>query len=162
MFILSKKLKLLKEKLKTWNKYCFGNVHTLVTSAEQRLQLVQDQIQQNGHSDTLLQEERIASSLYEEALNKQEAFWQEKARVKWHLEGDRNTKYFHRLTKIKTSSKLITTLQDGEQVLSDQNQIAEHVLNFYKNLFCTNIVLQDSLLAEEVIPILVTNASMLS
>jgi hypothetical protein len=157
MFILSKKLKLLKEKLKTWNKDCFGNVHTLVTSAEQRLQLVQDQIQQNGHSDTLLQEERIASSIYEEALNKQEAFWQEKARVKWHLEGDRNTKYFHRLTKIKTSSKLITTLQDGEQVLSDQNQIAEHVLNFYKNLFCTNIVLQDSLLAEEVIPNLVTN-----
>jgi hypothetical protein len=31
------------------------------------------------------------------------------------------------------------------------------VINFYKNLFCTNIVLQDPLLAEEVIPSLVTD-----
>jgi hypothetical protein len=117
MYILSKKLKLLKDKLKTWNKECFGNVHDLVSSAEQRLQHVQDQIQQLGHSDNLLQEERLASTFYEEALNKQEAFWQEKARVKWHLEGDRNTNYFHRLTKVRTSTKLITTLQDGEHVL---------------------------------------------
>jgi hypothetical protein len=156
MYILSKKLKLLKDKLKTWNKECFGNVHDLVSSAEQRLQHVQDQIQQLGHSDNLLQEERLASTFYEEALNKQEAFWQEKARVKWHLEGDRNTNYFHRLTNIRTSTKLITTLQDGEHVLSDQSQIAEHVVNYYKNLFCTNVVLQDSLLAEEDIPNLVT------
>jgi hypothetical protein len=71
MFILSKKLKLLKDRLKSWNKDCFGNVHNLVSSAEQRLQQVQDQIQQNGHSDTLLHDERVASTLYEEALNKQ-------------------------------------------------------------------------------------------
>jgi hypothetical protein len=41
-------------------------------------------------------------------------------------------------------------------VLTDQNQLSEHVVNFYKNLFSTNIVLQESLLAEEVIPSLVT------
>ncbi|MCH81555.1 hypothetical protein A2U01_0002345, partial [Trifolium medium] len=38
MFILSKKLKILKDKLKTWNKECFGNVHSLVSSAELKLQ----------------------------------------------------------------------------------------------------------------------------
>jgi hypothetical protein len=114
MFILSKKLKFLKDRLKNWNKDCFGNVHSLVNTAEMKLQQIQDQIQLNGHTDNLLHEERVASTMYEEALNKQEAFWQEKARVNWHLEGDRNTKYFHRLTKIKTSTKTITTLQDGD------------------------------------------------
>ncbi|PNX71458.1 ribonuclease H, partial [Trifolium pratense] len=157
MFILSKKLKILKDKLKNWNRECFGNVHTLVISAEQKLQNIQDQIQYSGHTDDLLKEERVASTLYEEALNRQEAFWQEKARVKWHLEGDRNTKYFHRLAKIKTSTKLITTLQDGDNVLIDPNQIAEHVVKYYKNLFGTNTVLQDSLLTEEVIPKLVND-----
>jgi hypothetical protein len=68
-------------------------------------------------------------------------FWQEKARLNWHLEGDRNTKYFHRIAKIKTSTKLITTLQDGEHVLTDNNQIADHIVSYYKNLFCTNFVL---------------------
>ncbi|PNX99831.1 ribonuclease H, partial [Trifolium pratense] len=130
MFILSQKLKLLKNKLKIWNKQSFGNVHDFVISTEQKLQHIQDQIQQNGHTVALLAEEKLASNAYEEALNRQEIFWQEKAKLNWHLEGDRNTKYFHRLAKIKTSTKAITSLQDGEH---------------------------DSLLAEDVIPKLVTN-----
>jgi hypothetical protein len=156
MFVLSQKLKSLKTKLKTWNKDCFGNVNDMVNVAESKLQQIQLQIQNHGHSDTLLHEEKLAIADLEEALTKQEAFWQEKARLNWHLEGDRNTKFFHRLAKIKTSTKQITSLQVGETVITDQNQISEHVINFYKDLFCTNIVLQDSLLAEEVIPSLVT------
>jgi len=44
MFILTKKLKILKEKLKVWNKDCYGNVHEFVSDAEQNLQLIQAQI----------------------------------------------------------------------------------------------------------------------
>ncbi|PNX72820.1 ribonuclease H, partial [Trifolium pratense] len=157
MFVLSKKLKMLKDKLKVWNKECFGNVHDYVKVSEQHLQQVQDQIQNNGHSDALLEEEKEAHRLYEDALTRQEVFWQEKARLNWHLEGDRNTKYFHRMAKIKTSSKLITSLQVGENVLTDQSQIAEHIVNYYKSLFCTNTVLQEQLLAQEVIPNLITD-----
>jgi hypothetical protein len=60
-------------------------------------------------------------------------------------------------SKIKTSTKMITSLQDGEHVLTHQSQISHHVVNFYKNLFCTNTVLQDPLLADEVIPKLITD-----
>jgi ribonuclease HI len=157
MFVLSQKLKSLKAKLKTWNKECFGNVNEMVTAAELHLQQVQMQIQVRGHNDTLLQEEKTASANLEDALSKQEAFWQEKARLTWHLEGDRNTKYFHRLAKIKTSTKHITSLQDGATIITDQNRISDHVVNFYKNLFCANVVLQDSVLAEDVIPSLVND-----
>ncbi|KAK2424165.1 hypothetical protein QL285_034553 [Trifolium repens] len=150
MYVLSQKLKMLKDKLRVWNKSCFGNVHENVISAELKLQQIQQQIQNNGHTDALLLDEKIASNLYEDALNKQEVFWQERASLNWHLEGDRNTKYFHRLAKIKTSTKAITSLLDGEHVITDQSQIAEHVIDYYKNLFCTNNVLQDSLLAEDV------------
>jgi hypothetical protein len=129
----------------------------MVTAAELHLQQVQMQIQVRGHNDTLLQEEKTASANLEDALSKQEAFWQEKARLTWHLEGDRNTKYFHRLAKIKTSTKHITSLQDGETIITDQNRISDHVVNFYKNLFCANVVLQDSVLAEDVIPSLVND-----
>ncbi|GAU46322.1 hypothetical protein TSUD_401930 [Trifolium subterraneum] len=154
MYNLNQKLNLLKE-LKIWNKQSFGNVHDLVNYAEQELQHIQDQIQHNGHTDALLAAEKLASKAYEEALNKQEIFWQEKEKLNWHLEGDKNTKYFHRLAKIKTSSKAITTLQDGDHVLSNENQISDHIVNYYQNLFCANTVLQDSMLADEVIPELV-------
>jgi hypothetical protein len=157
MFILSKKLKLLKEKMKVWNKECFGNVNEVVSSADQNLHLIQSQIQTSGPTDALLSQEKLANAVLEEALSRQEVFWQEKARLNWHLEGDRNTKYFHKLTKIKTSTKTITSLQDGEHVLTDQSQIADHIVNYYKNLFSTNFVLQDSRLVDEVIPHLITD-----
>jgi len=85
-------------------------------------------------------------------LTKQETFWRQKANLNWHLDGDRNTKYFHRIAKIKTSSKLITTLRDGEHTLTDTQQISTHIVNYYKSLFCSNFVLQEQHLIEEVIP----------
>jgi len=152
MFVLSKKLKVLKEKLKVWNKTCFGDVHNIVRDTEQKVQLIQAQIQTNGQTETLLDEEKLALKEYEEVLNRHEMFWKEKANLNWHLEGDRNTKFFHKIAKIKSTSKLITSLQNGEQVLVDPSEISNHVVDYYKNLFCTNFVLQEQLLAEEVIP----------
>lgn len=159
MFVLSKKLKVLKEKLKIWNKTCFGDVHKLVRDTEQKVQLIQDQIQTNGHTDTLLEEENLALREYEDALNRQEVFWKERANLNWHLEGDRNTKFFHKIAKIKSTSKLITSLQNGEQVLVDPTEISNHVVGYYRNLFCTNFTLQDQLLAEEVIPQMISDDS---
>jgi hypothetical protein len=91
----------------------------------------------------------------DKALDMQEVFWKEKARINWHLEGDRNTAYFHRLAKIKNSTKLISSLRHGSQILTETSQIADHVVDYFKNIFCTNPSLQDLLLVEEVIPNLV-------
>ena len=157
MFVLNKKLKILKHKLKLWNKEVFGNVHDHVKVAEQKLHEIQEQIQVNGHSEVFLEAEKNAQKILEDALNRQELFWQEKARINWHLQGDRNTKKIHRMAKIKSSNNKTTSLQDGEHVLTEPTQIADHVVSYYKNLFCTNIVLQEQLLAEEVIPNIVTD-----
>jgi hypothetical protein len=146
-----------KRKIGGWNKESFGNVHEAVNHAEQKLQQIQDLIQMNGNSDALLLEEKEAHKGLDVALNRQECFWQEKAKLNWHLQGDRNTKYFHRIANIKTSTKTITSLQDGEHVITDQAQISNHIVSYYKNLFCSNIVLQEHLLADEVIPKLISD-----
>jgi len=87
MFILSQKLKMLKEALKLWNKNTFGDVHSQVTLAYKDLDEIQLKIDTNGCTDILLN--------LENALNQEEIFWHEKSKVKWHCEGDRNTTYFH-------------------------------------------------------------------
>lgn len=111
MLVLSKKLQILKSNLKMWNKTVFGNVHQLVSQAESNLQNIQNQIQTNGHTDTLIQQEKKAQGDLDLALNKEETFWFEKSKVKWHMEGDRNTAYFHRVTKIKKYNKADHTPQ---------------------------------------------------
>jgi len=81
MFVLSHKLKLLKNKLKPWNKDIFGNIHAYVDDAEAKLAEIQNQINILGHSDTLLNEEKLAQADLDQALNKQDLFWKEKSRV---------------------------------------------------------------------------------
>ncbi|KAK2448388.1 hypothetical protein QL285_007654 [Trifolium repens] len=99
--------------------------------------------------------EKAAQCELDNALERQELFWKEKSSTKLHMEGDRNTAYFHRLAKIKNSTKLISSLKNGNEVLTEPTQLVEHVVNYFQNLFCTNPFVQDSLLVEEVIPSLV-------
>jgi hypothetical protein len=157
MYVLNTKLKRLKDKLRIWNKEVFGNVHDYVTDAERNLQEIQAQIQNGGNTDNLMELEKIAQCNLDKALDRQHEFWKEKARINWHLEGDRNTTYFHRLAKIKNTNKLISSLKHNNEVISDHNRIADHVVNHFKTVFSTNTVLQDHLLVEEVIPNLVND-----
>jgi mannosylglycoprotein endo-beta-mannosidase len=153
MYILSTKLKRLKAHLKTWNKEVFGNVHSFVKVAEDELLAVQNQIHTNGHNDALGDLEKIAQSKLDDALQRQNWFWQEKAKVNWHIDGDRNTSYFHRLAKIKNATKAMSTIKVGDNLVTDPNLIANHVLQYYQNLFCTNShILQDEVLVDDVIP----------
>lgn len=155
MYVLSAKLKILKGKLKLWNKDVFGNIHEYVAAAETKLSDIQTKINLLGHSDTLMNEEKQAQIDLDQALNKQESFWKEKARLNWHVNGDRNTRYFHRITKIKNKTKVISSIRNIEEIITDPQRISNHVVDYYKNLFSTNFVLQDSLLVEEVIPSLI-------
>jgi len=157
MFVLSQKLKDLKLKLKDWNHNIFGNVHALVKEAENKLADIQELLDIQGMNDDLLEQQKRAQIKFEDALNKEEAFWQERAKSKWHLEGDRNTTYFHRLAKIKAKTKPITAIRVDDELINDPEQIATLFTNHFQNLFSSNIVLQVDELVEEVIPTVISN-----
>jgi NDP-sugar pyrophosphorylase family protein len=153
MFILSRKLKILKEQLKGWNKDVFGNVHAYVKEAEDDLAGIQNQIQQSGNNNSLREIEKRAQSKLDDALKRQEWFWHEKSKVNWHVDGDRNTSYFHRIAKIKNTTKVMSSIRVDDNLISDPQQIAHHVVDYFQNLFCTNSdILQDEALIEDVIP----------
>jgi hypothetical protein len=126
MYILNTKLKRLKEELKVWNRETFGNIHDYVRVAELHLHDIQQQIHTNGHSDHLMNLEKNAQCELDKALDKQDLFWKEKSRTTWHSDGDRNTTYFHRLTKIKNATKIISSLKNGNELITEPNQLADH------------------------------------
>lgn len=51
MFILFKKLKLLKAYLKFWNNISFGNIHEMVKLAKDKLNNIQQRTRNNGHNE---------------------------------------------------------------------------------------------------------------
>jgi hypothetical protein len=143
---------MLKDRLKIWNKDVFGNVHDQLKKAEDKVNSIQEKINVNGYSDDLMAQDKQAQIDLDLALQIENAFWQEKAKVKWSLEGDRNTSYFHRISKIKSTTKMITSLKIGNELISNPDDLANHVVHHFSNFFGSNHVLQDNNLIEEVIP----------
>jgi hypothetical protein len=88
MYVLNEKLKLLKLKLKLLNKNVFGNIHEIVKEAKCKVDIIQAQLDSNGPSDVILDQEKLAQLSLENALSMEEMFWHEKSRVQWHCDGD--------------------------------------------------------------------------
>ncbi|XP_019451878.1 PREDICTED: uncharacterized protein LOC109353979 [Lupinus angustifolius] len=104
----------------------------------------------------ILDEEFGAQKNLLQALMVEEDFWREKAKLSWHISGDRNTKFFQKVAQIRQKSKALTTLKDGDSILSSQAEIANHALLYFSDLYASkNIITPNSLIAS-VIPALVS------
>lgn len=135
MFIILQKLKALKTCLRQWNFSVFGDVHNRVANARHNLSMIQQRISTEGINNDLFEEEIVAKTTVMESLQMQEAFWKDRARVKWLTKGDRNSSFFHAYARIKSSSSHISCILDGNNLLTDPLAIENHIVNFYQTLF---------------------------
>lgn len=151
MYILSEKLKHLKHKLKVWNKDVFGNVHDRVSKAQQAVDRIQEQTSVLGFSDDRFEQEKAAQMELSLALSFQEEFWREKSRIDWHSNGDRNTSFFHKVTKFRNTTKKMSVLKKDGLILDRKEDIESHVCEFYTSLFASENNCSDNGLIEQVI-----------
>lgn len=135
MLILTKKLQIIKGKLKIWNKETFGDIHLLVKNSTTHLESIQHQIHLEGLTDSLRLSIIHARHDLDQALAKEEIYWMEKFKLNWHVKGDRNTSYFHIISKIKGSRNKISMLRDGEKTITDPSFLDDHAANYFSNLF---------------------------
>ncbi|KAM5549757.1 hypothetical protein ABKV19_000925 [Rosa sericea] len=158
MFILQRKLKLLKPILKEWNVNVFGNVHTTVDSARTALEKIQLAISLDGFTEARHVAELLAQDALSNALLVQEKFWAEKARVRWVREGDRNSCYFHTLAKIRRARSSITSLRIGNDLVDDVNILRDHVVQHFTSAFSDDGNIDDTGLVENLIPSMVSDS----
>ncbi|KAF1892478.1 hypothetical protein Lal_00010944 [Lupinus albus] len=76
--------------------------------------------------------------------------------MNWQIEGDMNTSFFHKITKIRQASKALFTLRDGEHILVNQEQIAQHTLAYFTDLYVSPNDVRPNQLIQSVIPTLVS------
>lgn len=68
-------------------------------------------------------------------LNQKDYLWRQRSRVKWLKDGDRNTKFFHSMVKYRKGNVIILNLEIEGEIIQDQERIADHIVNFYSQLF---------------------------
>ena len=64
----------------------------------------------------------------------EEEFWRQRGRVRWALQGDANTAYFHAVANGHRRKCLISSLQSQGGLIADPVLIQEHVYDFYREL----------------------------
>uniref|UniRef100_A0A2N9HXJ9 Reverse transcriptase domain-containing protein n=1 Tax=Fagus sylvatica TaxID=28930 RepID=A0A2N9HXJ9_FAGSY len=145
-YILVQKLKSLKVDLRRWNKETFGDVNV-------RKHDLQAQIQDFDFLEEtrpLSEEEGVAKehlkAELENVLLLEEIKWRQTSRATWLREGDKNTKFFHRVANsnrrfnsidhlMVNGTVSIDHLMVNGTVTTDQSEIGEELVSFYKGLF---------------------------
>jgi hypothetical protein len=95
MYCFQKKLKHFKQQVRKSNKEVFGNIFQERKLPEQKLENLQAQFIQVGHTITQQHEENELKIKLEERHKQEEILWRHKSRVQWLNEGEKNTKLFH-------------------------------------------------------------------
>ncbi|XP_048622886.1 uncharacterized protein LOC106383217 [Brassica napus] len=86
--------------------------------------------------------EEIAAALNElsDALKAEEMFWKQKSRVFWLREGDKNTKFFHALTKQRRARNKITQLLDANgNIVEDEEGLVAIATSYFRQIFESSI-----------------------
>lgn len=60
----------------------------------------------------------------------------QKARIRWNLEGDRNTKFLHNMVRFKWSKNKIWGVQDGrDRWIENPDQVKHEFYQYYQGFF---------------------------
>jgi hypothetical protein len=67
-------------------------------------------------------------------VSAEEEYWRQRGRVKWALQGDANTAYFHAVANGRRRKCTISTLNLGNEITNDTKKIQAAIYDFYRDL----------------------------
>jgi hypothetical protein len=141
-FILAQKLKALKFDLIKWNTHVFGNITSLKQARVKELHTF-DRLETKRALDP---EKKLSKSLISSDLEKitlqEEISLRQKSRVLWLEEGDKCTKFFHRLANSNRRSILLSRFLSTAQLLPIF-QLSEITLFSFMTLYSLSITTGD-------------------
>eukprot|EP00253_Pinus_taeda_P025757 PITA_25757 len=157
MFLLHKRLKHIKIRLKEWNKKDFGNIFVDQKSMESKLQELNQALIRDGFDKVKSEQADKHHQEWEKLCKQEEIFWRQKSRVQWLKEGEHReqcikeiTRHIPKMVSIEDNFNLnkLVTEEEVSEVLKDmQNCKAPGPDGFNVDFFkaCWNIVKQDIL-----------------
>ncbi|GJY69732.1 RNA-directed DNA polymerase, eukaryota [Tanacetum coccineum] len=135
MLKLVKKLKILKGHIRLWVKDKKEKAHVLKNSVKKKLADIYSFLDKGeAISDDL--EDRLNAMNSLTNLERMESFkLAQKAKIKWSIEGDENSKYFHGIINKKQNNLAIRgIIVDGEWI-EDPNVVKNEFLSHFRNRF---------------------------
>ncbi|KAK1304099.1 hypothetical protein QJS10_CPB11g01494 [Acorus calamus] len=125
---LHAKLVSLQGPLRRWNRLVEGDITRQVELANERVQQLLVEEQQDNTSHDYSESISEAVNHLTHLQRNLEIFWAQRARVNWIQEGDRNTRFFHNQVKSRRATNRISCIKTTEGVtLKKQKDIQSYV-----------------------------------
>ncbi|XP_028102778.1 uncharacterized protein LOC114302018 [Camellia sinensis] len=134
-YALFQKLKLLKVELKKWNAEVFGNLSAKLKKAEEELVALNILAESRPLVEVEKIERRAGRGEVWKLSRLVEWLWQQKSRVKWTINGDKNTKFFHVMASSKRSRNAINSITVKHEVFEEPAKVKYEVLQHFKRQF---------------------------
>lgn len=135
MWVLHQKLKTTANLLSIWSKKTYGDIYEVPKRLEQEISNLEIYMQDNNSPSTRekLYKTKADYTFY---LKTQESILRQKARVKWLVDGDGNTSYFHKTIKDRKRRIGINKIMNEEQEWVEGNvKAAEAGVKYFKRIF---------------------------
>jgi len=132
-FILKEKLKLLKSRLKEWNKAEYGGMEVQITKLKEEI----EELDIRGEG-SLLDEDEVWSrkekfSNLWRLLRAKDALVVQRSRVRWLKEGDANTKIFHNCMKARSCSNSVRALYVNGESVQTPTEVRRVVVEYFRS-----------------------------
>lgn len=87
---------------------------------------------QNPNQDRILELKQLLQTAYAE----EEAFWRQRSRIQWLNEGDRNSNFFHAVTRGRRARNRFSVIEnEAGHAFYEEDQIVDAFVTFYRQLF---------------------------
>lgn len=111
-----------------------------IQSPQNRLISLQKAILQHQSLHPSMQNLTVEENLLREYYKTEEElalYWQQRAKVQWQVQGDRNTAFFQAAATHRRRYNTITHIQTPEgTIVSSHSQIRQTLVNYFKSIYC--------------------------
>lgn len=157
----------------TWKASCQDSVltklcqvrHKLVEWAKEQTAASRDHLIRNQNlleqelSKTIPNQDQIEvlKKILSKAYAEEEDFWRQRSRIQWLNGGDKNSSFFHAITRGRRACNKFTIIEDeAGQAFYTENQITKAFATFYQNLFTAGSSDASDVVNEALIPLVTT------
>ncbi|WRX16202.1 Reverse transcriptase domain - like 10 [Theobroma cacao] len=124
----------LKKALKGWNKYVFGDIFSNLRAAEKQAEESEKRFQED-QSPANRESMHLSYARLNHLLSVEEAYWQQKSGVKWLVEGENNTRFFHMRVQKKRMKNYIFRIENNDgSIVEDQKLLKSTAVDYFANL----------------------------
>jgi hypothetical protein len=136
--VLANKLKALKGDLKKWNEDEFG--HVTMKKNMLMADLRELDLEEESRPLSAVEKSKKETTIVEldKLILMEEISWRQKSRALWLQEGDKNSKFFHRLANSHQIANSIAKLSIDGNMSYNQDDVRDHIASFYEHLNTEN------------------------